>query len=74
MAIVNIHSGMVLRWVGLPGQYDNENYIRIDSLTASCKVNACIVSPDGDPLTLIGIQAADFVVAVEQGWLVPVEG
>lgn len=69
-----IRSGQKYRWVGLPGQYENTALIQVDSLMASCKINARIVEEGiEEAVSLISIHAADLVTAVEQGWLVEVE-
>ena len=74
-----IASGQIYQWVGLPGQYDTGACIRVDSLSASGKINAAIVYPAEpapeipDASTLISIACADLVTAVEQGWSVLTE-
>ena len=77
-AKLDVRSGDRFVWKGLPasgrrigrdvGQYDPERVIIVDSMTATCAINARIVSADGDS-GLCTIPMADFVTAIEQGWL-----
>lgn len=66
-------AGQVYRWVGLPGQYETERLIRLDSTTATCAVNAAILdadNPDATPVDLVTIGISDLVAAITLGHLV----
>jgi hypothetical protein len=69
-----VSSGDVFEWRGIPGQYATERFIRIDSMSARCGVEAAILyDPDVDPLELTSIGLADLEVAIRLGFLVKVQ-
>lgn len=69
-------SGEVYDWRGLDGQHDTERWIRVDSMTATCGLNAVILRDPMDPgaseaaATFITIPFADFMAAKAAGALV----
>jgi hypothetical protein len=70
MMLNEIRSGQRFKWVGLPGQYSMDGaQIEVDSMTASCRINARILRA-GDEPALISIRAADFAAALGAGWLI----
>ena len=68
--IHDVRAAMVVRWVGLPGQYDVNARIELGSLTATGHVNARILI-EGEQPHPVSIAAADLAACLEAGWFVP---
>lgn len=64
-------AGAVYQWVGLPNQTPDNPIVRIDSLSASCTLEAAVLDDFCVEVRTVSIPLADFVAAVELGCLIP---